>query len=148
MQQLRSILVFLLLSTCTSCKHRELSPPIMVHVLRDPSMSFAAHLREADLQFALTKPHLSNGKGVLIATNEGSSFPKLLQSLADTPQDLLILNSQSDLQESAAAIRDRLGKPQLVCGGKTAYIPDWVSGEEREAADMYLRFLEDHCDGG
>jgi hypothetical protein len=146
MRVLSFFIVFLLLAACISCKHRELSQPVIVHVLRDPSASFAKRLRDADLQFALTKPHLNNRMEVLVTTNEGSSFPKLQQRLADTPQDLLILSSQSDLPEDAG-VRDRLGKPQLICGVATAYIPDWVSGEEREATEMYLRFLEAHCDG-
>ena len=35
--------------------------------------------------------------------------------------------------------------PKLICGG-AAYIPDKASGEEREAAELYLRFLEGHCE--
>jgi hypothetical protein len=138
--------VFLAVVTCISCNKKEPPSPVIVHVLRDPSAGFAGHLRQADLQFALTKPHLSSGKGVLVATNEGRSFPKLSERLADTPQDLLVLNSESDLPDSTK-LRDHLGKSQLVCGGTLAYIPDWVAGEEREASEMYLRFLEAHCDG-
>jgi hypothetical protein len=81
----------------------------------------------------------------MIATNEGNSYPMLVRRLADTPEDLLILNSQLDLPETAI-VRDHIGKPQLICGRQLSYIPDWVSGEVREAAEMYLRFLVVHCE--
>src|SRR6266478_8526603 len=72
--------VFLILaSASTSCKHPESFNPLVVHVLRDPSTRFAGKLRQADLQFALTKPHLDSGRGMMVATNEGSSFAMLLQ---------------------------------------------------------------------
>jgi hypothetical protein len=81
----------------------------------------------------------------MIATNEGNSYPMLVGRLADSPWDLLILNSPSDLPDSAV-VRDHVGKPQTICGGALAYIPDWVSGEQREATEMYLRFLLVHCE--
>ncbi len=81
----------------------------------------------------------------MIATNEGTSYTTLVRRLADTPEDLLILNSPSDLPDGAA-VRDHVGKPQRICGEAPAYIPDWVSGEQREATEMYLRFLVIHCE--
>ena len=81
----------------------------------------------------------------MVATNEGNSYPTLVRRLADTPEDLLILNTASDLPESIA-VHDHIGRPQLICGGAQAYIPDWVSGEQREAAEMYLRFLVAHSE--
>ena len=128
----------------SACKEREV-PFLVVHVLRDPSAAFAKNLRQADWQFALTKPHLNRGKGVMIATNEGNSYLILLRRLSDTHQELLILNSRSDLADNVA-VRNSVGKPQLVCGGAPAYVPDWVSGEAREASEMYLQFLVAHCE--
>jgi hypothetical protein len=142
----RSLLgVFLILSMSSACKEREHSPPVIVHVLRDLSAPFADNLRQADLQFGLSKARLNNGKWVMVATNEDSSYAMLVRRLADTPEDLLILNSPSDLPDSAA-VQDHVGRPQLICSGAPAYIPDWVSGEQREATEMYLRFLVVHCE--
>jgi hypothetical protein len=118
--------------------------PLIVHVLRDPSASFARTLRNADLQFGLTKPHLKSGKGIMVATNEGDSFPKLLRRFADSTPDLLILDSQADVPDDPR-VRNQVGKAELVCGQHPAFIPTSVSGEEREAAEMYLRFLVSRC---
>jgi hypothetical protein len=77
--------------------------------LRDPASSFARKLRQADLQFKLTKPHLKNGKGVMVATKEGNSFQMLLRQFTESPPDLLILDSQAGLPNDAA-IRKQVGK--------------------------------------
>ena len=135
----------ILLGAGTCCKHSEPSAPLVVHVLRDPSATFAGKLRQADLQFALTKPHLDSGKEVMVATNEGKSFAVLLQQFTESGFEVLILDSQAGLPENPA-IRDRLGKAELVCGQHPAFVPTSVSGELREASQVYLRFLASHCD--
>jgi hypothetical protein len=86
----------ILLGAGTCCKHSESSAPLVVHVLRDPSATFAGKLRQADFQFALTRPHLDSGKGVMVATNEGKSFAALLQQVAGSGFDVLILDSQAE----------------------------------------------------
>ena len=118
--------VLFVLGMSIACRKSEDSRPIVVHVLRDPSARFANSLSRADLQFGLTRPHLSSGRVVMVGTNAGnSSFPMLLQRLADKPgEDIVILNSPSDLPDSAT-VRQHLGKQRAVCGGASAYIPDW-----------------------
>jgi hypothetical protein len=114
-------------------------------VLREPSAAFAGNLRHTDLQFALTKPHLDSSKPVMVATNEGNSYAMLLQRFPESTPDVLILDSQADMPDNPA-IRNHLGKAELVCGQHPAFIPISVSGEQREASQMYLRFLASHCD--
>jgi len=81
---------------CTSCRRSEPPVPLIVHVLRDPSASFAGKLRNADLQFGLMKPHLKSGKGIMVATDEGDSFPKLLRRFAEsTPICLSLSHKQT-----------------------------------------------------
>jgi len=80
----------------------------------------------------------------MVATNEGDSFPKLLQQFAESTPDLLILNSQADLPDEPG-VRNQVGKAKLVCGQHPAFIPTSVSGEPREASEMYLQFLASHC---
>lgn len=143
----RLLVACLIFSVCVSCSGRSSSRTIVIHVLRDPSATFANRLRQADSQFALAKPRLADGNAVIVATNEGGSFPKLLSRLGDTPPSILILESESDLSDDAP-VRAKLGKAELVCGGKPAYIPIGISREEREAVEMYLRFLKTHCEDG
>jgi len=127
---------------CLSCQKTE--PLLVVHVMRDTSKPFASKLRQSDMQFGLTKPHLRNGKGVIAATFEATSFPQLLAKVDQLAPDLLILDKQGDLPDQG--VMGRLGASRPVCGGHPAYVPDWVSGEEREAATMYLDFLTTHCE--
>jgi hypothetical protein len=142
---LRLLLILVAVVLGTSCSHSGPSVPLVVHVLRAPSSSFAVQLREADLQFGLTKPHLRSGRGVIVATNEGDSFSKLLRQFPEFTPDLLILDSQADAPDDPA-IRKQLGEAELVCGQHPVFIPTSVSGEQREASQMYLRFLASHCD--
>lgn len=113
--------ILVALGVCISCKKSESPAPVMVHVFYDSSAPFAKNLRQADLQFGLSKARVNGGKWIMTAKNEGNSYPTLVRYLADSREDLLILNSPSDLPD---AVRDHAGKPQLVCGGAPAYIPD------------------------
>lgn len=132
---------------CASCGRKEppVSVPIVIHVLRDPSAKFADPLRATDSQFALTKPHLVNGRLVVIATNEGDSYAKLLRRVGDTPPTLLVIDPQSELPADVASLV-RPATPMSVCGA-IFYMPNAISGEERDAAELYLRFVETHCHG-
>jgi hypothetical protein len=80
----------------------------------------------------------------MVATNEGDSFPKLLRRFSEFTPDLLILYSQADVPDDPAT-RDQLGRAESVCGQHPAFIPASVSGELREASQMYLRFVASHC---
>jgi hypothetical protein len=118
--------------------------PVIIHVIRDATAPFAIQLAKATTEFASRMPRLPNGRPVLVATNEGRSFPELAGKLATTKAaEVVILNAQSDAAELAAA--SHLGTPTLVCNGHPSYIPDWVSGESLNAAKTYLRFLAAEC---
>jgi hypothetical protein len=121
---------------------------VIVHVYRDWTKPFAKPLSKADLQFAMTKPHLRNGKSVMIATLEGHSlgFTHVLGELDQSQPDLLVLNTEADI--SSEAVKRQLGNPTPICGGHPAYIANWVTGEQLEAATMYLAYLSAHCEAG
>jgi hypothetical protein len=147
MTALRLSILCFELAGCASCGRKEPPVPaaIVVHVLRDPSAKFAEPLSSTDSQFALTKPHLVNGRLVLVATNEGDSYAKLLRRVSDMPPTLLVIDPQSELPADVASLV-RPATPERVCGG-IGYIPNAISGEERDAAELYLRFVEAHCHG-
>ena len=128
-----------------ACHRRQAESPIIVHVIRDPSGPFVGQLRRATNKFDITKPRLNNGKGIMIATNEGDSFAQLLEQLTEAQPEVLLLDSEADIP-GGKAVRSQLGQPSVVCGGHPAYIPAWVPNEKREAAEMYLRFLTHSCD--
>ncbi|MGA7909765.1 MAG: hypothetical protein WCA16_20325 [Candidatus Sulfotelmatobacter sp.] len=123
--------------------------PVVVHVLCDPAAPFAKSLGEAGLRFALTRPHLSSGKGVMVATNaDGRSFLMLLKQLGHKHgEDLVIVTSPSELPDDST-VRTHIGGQHLVCGTALAYIPDWVAGESLEATNLYLQYLAARCQDG
>ncbi|MGA8271096.1 MAG: hypothetical protein WB919_06005 [Candidatus Sulfotelmatobacter sp.] len=126
-----------------SCRRSEVASPVIVQVRHDLSGPTAKSLGSTDLQFNVTNPHLENGKVVMIATERVGQYR--LWRLAESGEDLLILNSQKDIPNTEL-VRNHLGKQQLVCGEALSFIPDWVSGEERQATEMYLRFLVAYCE--
>jgi hypothetical protein len=140
----RLSIVYILFVCCVSCGQRRSLELVVVHVLRDPRAQFAERLRQSDSQFAFAGPHLENAKPIIVATNEGNSYAYLLQRMRQTPPSLLIVNSKSDVPADVASLVQP-GTPQLVCGGAT-YIPKAISAEEREATELYLRFLQGHCE--
>ncbi len=141
------VAVLILFGFGVCCRRSAPASPLVIHMLRDASAPFADKLRQADLQFGLTRPQLKSGKGVMVATNEGNSFAMLFKRFNDSPPELLILNSQADMPTDPN-LRSQLGQPELVCGQHPAFIPTSVSGEPREAAQMYLQFLSSHCEAG
>jgi hypothetical protein len=138
------IAAVVLLAANIACKRAATPAPLVIHVLRDPTAIFAAGLRQADREFALSNPHLRNGKWFMVASNEGGSFLPMLRRFIESTPDLLILDSSEDIP-SVDAVHNQLTKPILVCGQHPAYIPTSVSGDSREAAQMYLQFLVSRC---
>lgn len=145
MPRVRLLLAAMILcGLCVSCRDSKQSAPLVIHVWRDPSATFAEKLRRVDLQFAMTKSHVNSGVGVMAATNE-SGFQKLLETLGKYPPEILILESEADLPKDAA-ISHQLGQPQFVCGHHPAFIPISISGDLRKASEIYLHFVAAHCD--
>jgi tetratricopeptide (TPR) repeat protein len=61
------------------------------------------------------------------------------------PPTLLVIDRQSKLPADVAALVQP-ATPVPACGG-IFYIPNAISGDERDAAEFYLRFVETHCHG-
>jgi hypothetical protein len=134
----------LALALCVSCNEKSQPQVVVLHVLRDPSAQFAEKLRQADSQFALTKLRLADGRSLVVATNEGNSYPTLIQQIVEMPPDLLFEDSESDVS-AEALVHAQLAEAGSVCGTKLVYVTN-ASGEKSEAAQIYLRFLRAHCD--
>ena len=136
------IATLVLLGLLTSCKKSSTPAPVVVHVLRDAS--FAGDLFRFEVQFGLTNPRLPSGRAVKVETTDDIPFMDILKRLKAYSPDVLILNSLANIPNDLA-VRDQLGRSELVCGMHPAFIPASVSGEKREAAGMYLRFLASRC---
>jgi hypothetical protein len=134
--------VTLMIAVLTSCKQRE---PVLVQVLRDPHAQFAEPLGRTTYQFALLRPHLADGQDIMVGTFEGEHASAAdPQWLLEWKPQMVIVKSQADLW-SEITVTTQLGNPEPICGAMVAYIPVWVSGQKREATEMYLHFLQSHC---
>jgi hypothetical protein len=136
----------LALTLCVSCGDKRSPDIVVVHVLRDPSAPFADKLRRAESQFGLTETRLANGKKVIVATNEGDSYPKLVQRIGDMSPDVVIPDDESDIPSEVSA-RSLFLNSGAACGAKLVYVTTSASEEQIEAAKLYVRFLQTHCDG-
>lgn len=136
------IAALVLLGSGTSCKNSRPAAPVVVHVLRDPY--FAADLTQANVQFIRTSPRAHSGRSVTLEAKDDVPYWDVVKRLKVSAPEVLILYSQEFVPDDPA-IRSQLGASQVVCGTHSAFIPTSVSGEEREAAQVYLNFLVSHC---
>lgn len=130
------------MSASTSCKRSAPPAPVVVHVVRE--LSFAAELLPTDVEFRRTLPAVRSGRPVIVETRDDVRYIDLAKRLKAFMPDVLILYSRDFVPDDPATKRE-LGGAELVCGLRPAFIPASVSGEQREAAEMYLRFLVSHC---
>jgi hypothetical protein len=136
------LIVTLMIAVLISCKQRQ---PVVVQVMRDPHAQFAEPLRRTTYRFALLRPHLADGQDIMVGTFEGAhASAHDPQWLLDWKPQMVIVKSQADLSNDIA-LATQLGNPELICGAMVAYIPVWVSGQKREATEIYLHFLQSHC---
>ena len=139
-----AVIAILLLVFCLSCQRQK--PPLVVQVMRDSDAQFAKQLDRVTRDYALTKPRVKSGRDVLVGTMEvgGSQFTASVQRLLATHPEIIIVDPQAEFPIDAS-LRDQLGSSVPVCAGTPAYIPMWVSGEKKEAAEAYVRFLQRNC---
>lgn len=141
--------VFGLVSLATGC--RESTQPVVVRVFFDTSGPSSRWVRDMISQFSLERPRVADGRPIMIATYETHAYGQDLGRLSDLRPQLVILSSPSDADLTGPA-REQLGSPLHVCSERIsdqAYIPEWVSSRDREAADIFLRYLVAHpCQAG
>lgn len=124
-----------LLVLCGGCSVKNEPDPIVVSVFRDPD---AAELEKAILAVGFRQLRTSHGRPIVIATYEPKSYADDLMMLGRRyhPQ-LIIFNSLEDGEKAKLEI-----PPQgiLEVSRKRYYlvIPAWVTGEDREAAQLVM----------
>lgn len=130
---------------------RKSSEPVVVRVLFDTSGPSSEWIRDMIRQFSLERPRAADGRPIMIATYETRAYTKDLGRLSDLRPQLVILTSPSDA-DLTGPVRGQLGSPRYLCSGRSpdqAYIPQWVTSRDREAADIFLRYLVAHpCQAG
>jgi len=117
------------------CSVKNEPEPIVVSLFRDPD---AAELEKAILAVGLRQLRTSHGRPIVIATYEPKSYADDLTMLGHRyhPQ-LIIFNSLEDGEKAKVEV-----PPQsiLEVSRKRCYlvIPAWVTGEDREAAQLVM----------
>jgi hypothetical protein len=83
----------------------------------------------------------------MIVTNEGDSFPVLMGLLKEGKfqPDLLLLKSESEFS-AEPDVHKMFKPPRIVCEGKPIYMLASLTGEKHEGAELYVRFLGEHCE--
>ena len=144
-----AILPFLLFALLCGCKPRPKSSTVVVHLLRDLRSVYGSELDRRILDFQGSNPRIGSGAPIVIESETGD-YKDMLQRQSPSSEniDLIILNSAEDAI-SNATLQAALPQATNICAGLKAcpatipaIIPQQVSGNEREAAQKFLNFLQ------
>ncbi len=136
--------VFAIVLTCllAACS-RSGQDTVVVHVFRDGAAPSAPVLARRIAYFQSLRVRTPNRRLIIVAEDAGDYAGKLAVLGATAAPELVILNSERDgernpkLREELAYAID-LGTDGHRC---LAFVPSWVSGDERLAAQMLLNTL-------
>ena len=133
--------VAVLACVLNACSRR--SDTVVVHVFRDPAASSAGVLARRIAYFQSLHVRTPSRRLIVVSETPGE-YTRMLSELGGAAApELVILNSERDgehnakLQEELAHAID-LGTDGHRC---LAFVPSWVSGDERLAAQMLLNSL-------
>lgn len=144
-----AVLLLLLCSLLCGCNAKRKPTSVTVHVLQDLRSVYGSELDRRILDFQGSNPRLKSGLRIVIASETGDYKEMLQRQTSNTENiDVIILDSPDDAKLSSAL---ELALPQAtnVCAGLKAcpaevpaIIPAQISGEEREAAQALVSFLQ------
>ncbi len=139
----------LLIALLGACKPKPKSTTVVVRVLRDLRSIYGSELDRRILDFQGSNPRLPSGQSILLSSDTGD-YKDMLQkqtSNSDTA-DVIILDSPDDAQLSPS-LQIALPQAANVCAGLKAcpanipaIIPSQVTGNDRQAAQMFVDFLQ------
>ncbi len=141
------LLQFILLGGCQSRKPKP--TVVVVHLLRDLRSVYGSELDRRILDFEGSNPRVKSGQHIVIESDTGE-YKDMLQRQNDSTDniDLIILDAPDDAQASPSL---ELALPQAtnVCTGLKAcpanipaIIPSQITGKRREAAQVFVAFLQ------
>lgn len=144
-----ALLPILLVTLLFGCKSRPKSSTVVVHLLRDLRSPYGSEVDRRILDFQGSNPRLASGAPIMIVSETGDYKDMLSRQTANTENiDLILLNSSDDVQGSVA-LQAALGQATNVCAGLKAcptaipaIVPQQISGNEREAAQKFVDFLQ------
>ncbi len=145
---LRNLLMALLIGAAfSSCAHKSEDRPLIIRVLADPDSSVGRKIGEISYRFDTAMHQNAPPKRIIVAyvATNTKLYREYLEQLSGLRPQVLILSPQSDISE-ITNVRENLGKAKSLCGGMAAYIPDWTSPEERNAAQEFLDWLTSDCE--
>jgi hypothetical protein len=121
----------------------------VVHLLRNLSSPYGTELDHRLLDFQGTDPQLKSGAPIMVESSTGD-YKQMLEKQTSSNQDidLIVLDSADDAKNSPA-IMSAMGSSVNVCAGLKAcptnvpaIIPSQVGGDDREAAQDFVNFLQ------
>ena len=141
--KLRLTLVLLAVASLLAACDRTRGHDVVVRIFRDPAAPSAAVLARRIAYFQSLHVRTPNRR-LIVVREAAADYAGALQQFNNVPAaELIILNSERDgdnnakLQEELAHAID-IGTAGHRC---LAFIPSWVSGDERLAAQMLLNSL-------
>ena len=145
----QAISLLLLFPLLVGCKPKPKSSAVVVHLLRNLNSPYGSELDRRILDFQGTNPRLKSGQAVTIEGSTGYYKDMVSKmTVATDDVDLIVMDSADDVQGSPFLV-GQMSNAVNVCAGLKAcpvtvpaIIPQQVSGNEREAAQKFLAFLQ------
>jgi hypothetical protein len=145
----QAVSLLLLAPLLLGCKPRHRSTTVVVHLLRNLNSAYGTELDHRILDFQSTDPKLQSGAPVMVESSTGD-FKQMLekQTASSDDIDVIVLDAADDAK-SNPVVMSQLNSAVNVCAGLKAcptnipaIIPSQVGGEEREAAQAFVKFLQ------
>ena len=124
------------------CQRSKPVQPVVVRVLYDQSAPYAPRMGNALASFSQRQESLT-GKPVIAAFYSGE-YSKALDNNQHILHGMQLVVVEPGAAAQAAQLKDQLDSTVTLCAEKecrTAGIPKWVTGVDREAAGKLLSFL-------
>ena len=144
-----ALLLLVVITLSSGCQRRQKSTSVTVHLLRDLRSVYGSELDRRILDFEGSNPRVQSGQHIVIASETGDYKDMLQRQNSSTENiDLIILNAPDDASASTA-LQAALPQAANVCAGLKAcpanvpaIIPSQISGNDREAAQKFVEFLQ------
>ncbi|HTV66331.1 MAG TPA: hypothetical protein VMD98_12040 [Bryocella sp.] len=131
-----------------ACKPKPKPSTLVVRVLRDLRSIYGSEVDRRILEFQGSNPRLPSGEPVVVSSDTGD-YKDMLEKQTSSSQDadVILLDAPEDAQASSAL---ELALPQAanICNGVKAcpanvpaIIPPQITGNKRQAAQMFVDFL-------